>query len=99
MCGIAGFVSFEGHQRPEAALRVKRMADSLAHRGPEGEGFFVDQHVALGHRRLAIIDLASGQQPMGALDGKRLQIVFNRENLQFLSYEGSARGNNAGITF
>jgi asparagine synthase (glutamine-hydrolysing) len=78
VCGIAGFVSFEGHRRTEAAARVKRMADALLHRGPDEEGLYVDDVVALGHRRLAIIDLSSGQQPMSALDGQ-VQIVFNGE--------------------
>jgi asparagine synthase (glutamine-hydrolysing) len=83
MCGIAGFVNFEGHRRPEAAARIKRMTDTLIHRGPDGEGYFVDQHVAFGHRRLAIIDLASGQQPMSVLDGM-VQIAFNGEIYNFI---------------
>lgn len=83
MCGIAGFVSFEGHRREEAAARVRIMADTMVHRGPDEEGFYVDDFVALGHRRLAIIDLSSGQQPLGALEG-RLQIVFNGEIYNFL---------------
>jgi len=83
MCGIAGFISFEGHRRDEAAARVKCMTDALIHRGPDDEGFFVDERAALGHRRLAIIDVASGQQPMGTLDG-RVQIVFNGEIYNFL---------------
>jgi asparagine synthase (glutamine-hydrolysing) len=82
MCGIAGFVSFEGHRRDAAAARVKRMADALVHRGPDEEGFFVDDRAAFGHRRLAIIDLSSGQQPMSALDGQ-IQIVFNGEIYNF----------------
>ena len=83
MCGIAGFLSFDGHRREEAAVRVAAMADSLIHRGPNEEGLYVDDFVALGHRRLSIIDLSSGQQPMGALQG-RLQIVFNGEIYNFL---------------
>ena len=78
MCGITGFISFEGHARDAAAARVKRMADAILHRGPDGGGYYVDDHAALGHRRLAIIDVAGGQQPMGALEG-RVQIVFNGE--------------------
>ncbi|MEN6484436.1 MAG: asparagine synthetase B, partial [Syntrophobacteraceae bacterium] len=69
MCGIAGFVNFDCHRTDEAGQRIRRMTDILAHRGPDAEGFFVDNHVALGHRRLSIIDLASGQQPMGTADG------------------------------
>lgn len=83
MCGIAGFVSFGGHDRAGAAMRVRCMADALIHRGPDEEGYFVDDFAALGHRRLAIIDLACGQQPMAALSGK-LQIVFNGEIYNFL---------------
>lgn len=83
MCGITGFVSFDGHARDQAAARVKRMADAIVHRGPDGGGYFVDDYAALGHRRLAIIDLASGQQPMSALEG-RVQIVFNGEIYNYL---------------
>ena len=54
------------------------MTDRIAHRGPDGSGFFCDDFVALGHRRLSIIDLAGGHQPMGNEDG-RLQIIYNGE--------------------
>ena len=93
MCGIAGSVSFEGHRRDEAGARVKCMTDALIHRGPDDEGFFVDKHAALGHRRLAIIDVAGGRQPMGALDGL-VQIVFNGEIYNFpdVRTELEARG-------
>jgi asparagine synthase (glutamine-hydrolysing) len=83
MCGIAGFINFQGHNRSEAQVRLKRMTDIIAHRGPDAEGFYVDSHAALGHRRLSIIDIASGQQPMGIADG-RYQIVFNGEIYNFL---------------
>lgn len=83
MCGITGFVNFSGHERYEARARVRRMADTIAHRGPDGEGFYVDDFAALGHRRLAIIDVAAGQQPMGILEGQ-VQIVFNGEIYNFL---------------
>jgi asparagine synthase (glutamine-hydrolysing) len=83
MCGIAGFVSFEGHARSEAAARVRRMADSIIYRGPNEEGYYVDDFAALGHRRLSFIDLSSGQQPMAALDGQ-VQIIFNGEIYNFL---------------
>lgn len=78
MCGIAGFVSFGGHQTEEARGRLMRMTDAIAYRGPDEEGAWVDDSVALGHRRLSIIDLGTGQQPMAALDGS-VQIVFNGE--------------------
>lgn len=83
MCGIAGFVHFGGHNRAEALPRLKRMTDALLHRGPDEEGYYVDDCAALGHRRLSIIDLSSGQQPMAALDGQ-VQIVFNGEIYNFL---------------
>ena len=64
MCGIAGIA---GH--PDTAL-IHAMTDTLAHRGPDGEGHHVDGDIALGHRRLAIIDRAGGAQPM-AYGGNR----------------------------
>lgn len=93
MCGIAGFVEFGGLQREHAAARLRRMTDAIAHRGPDADGYYLDTHAALGHRRLAIIDLSGGQQPMGVLDG-RVQIVFNGEiyNYQQLIPELQALG-------
>ena len=83
MCGITGFVSFEGHVRSDAAARARRMADAIIYRGPNEEGYYSDDFAALGHRRLSFIDLSSGQQPMSALDG-RVQIIFNGEVYNFL---------------
>ena len=93
MCGIAGFINFSGHRTDEARNRIRRMTDILIHRGPDEEGLFVDNHAALGHRRLSIIDLASGKQPMGTPDGK-VQLVFNGEIYNFLEVrsELEARG-------
>lgn len=84
MCGIAGYVDFDGHALDAAAVRVKRMTDALVHRGPDAEGFFVDGHAAIGHRRLSIIDVDGGQQPMAAAGGS-VQIVFNGEIYNFQS--------------
>ena len=53
MCGIVGFVSSEGNKEKI----IKRMTDRIAHRGPDEEGYYIDECVALGHRRLSIIDL------------------------------------------
>jgi asparagine synthase (glutamine-hydrolysing) len=78
MCGIAGFVDFSGHDREQARERVKAMTDAIPHRGPDADGFYLDSKVALGHRRLSIIDVASGHQPMAAADGQ-IQIAFNGE--------------------
>jgi asparagine synthase (glutamine-hydrolysing) len=83
MCGIAGFIDFNGHRVDAARSRIERMAAAIIHRGPDEEGYYVDDYAALGHRRLSIIDLSSGQQPMAALDGK-VQIVFNGEIYNFL---------------
>jgi asparagine synthase (glutamine-hydrolysing) len=74
MCGIAGIVST--HPDRDAALR--RMMDALKHRGPDGEGIYADAQVALGHRRLAIIDLTGGQQPLRNADGA-IWLVCNGE--------------------
>jgi len=93
MCAIAGFVDFSGHARDTAARRVKAMTDALAYRGPDDEGCFVDNLAALGHRRLSIVDLAGGHQPMAGADGA-VQIVFNGEiyNFQALRRELAGRG-------
>lgn len=62
---------------------VKRMADRIVHRGPDGEGFYVNGPLALGHRRLSIIDLKTGEQPMFSEDN-RLSIVYNGEIYNYL---------------
>lgn len=81
MCGISGIVSFKAPSVSRETL--KRMNDTLRLRGPDDEGFFFADNVGLGHRRLSIIDLASGQQPMTSADG-RYTIVFNGEIYNFL---------------
>jgi asparagine synthase (glutamine-hydrolysing) len=86
MCGIAGFILRES--RPNAQLRLKAMSDSIRHRGPDGEGFFhasIDNSghaVGLGHRRLAIIDLAGGDQPMSHQDAG-VTLIYNGEIYNF----------------
>src|SRR5687768_16281333 len=78
MCGICGIVLPDGSRRPLDAGLAERMRDTLVHRGPDGAGLFLEPGVALGHRRLSIVDLAHGAQPM-ASDDARLQIVYNGE--------------------
>ena len=81
MCGIAGIFDRSGTP-PERTLLV-RMTEALAHRGPDGEGYFVHEAAALGHRRLSIIDVEGGAQPMGNEDGS-IQVVFNGEIYNFV---------------
>jgi asparagine synthase (glutamine-hydrolysing) len=78
MCGICGVAALQGRLAPEIRDCVPEMAAAIRHRGPDGDGFFYDEHVALGHRRLAIIDLATGEQPIANEDRSRW-IVFNGE--------------------
>jgi len=94
MCGIAGFVRTSGEALPaEAPEWLAAMTGAMAHRGPDGEGLLVDGPAALGHRRLSIIDLASGGQPMEHHSG-RLVITFNGEiyNFQEIKAELAAKG-------
>ena len=77
MCGIVGIVNLHGQDSVEES-RLRRMRDVLRHRGPDGEGLWVEGAVGLGHRRLAIVDVAGGQQPMCNEDGS-CWIVFNGE--------------------
>ncbi|WP_165078425.1 MULTISPECIES: asparagine synthase (glutamine-hydrolyzing) [unclassified Desulfovibrio] len=83
MCGIAGMVRLDGGALAPGALRaLKAMTDSMISRGPDGEGFWREGPVALGHRRLSIIDLAGGSQPMRSADG-RFCVVHNGEIYNF----------------
>ena len=74
MCGIAGFIGKDKNKKKI----IKAMCNRIAHRGPDAEGFYVKGDVALGQRRLSIIDIEGGKQPMFSEDGK-LVIVFNGE--------------------
>jgi asparagine synthase (glutamine-hydrolysing) len=77
MCGIAGILALETDDRVDA-LRLRRMRDVISHRGPDGAGLLLDGPVGLAHRRLAIVDVTGGQQPMSNEDGS-VNIVFNGE--------------------
>lgn len=92
MCGIAGWIENDS-KRPIDQAVLKRMTDVISHRGPDAEGHFVAPGVALGHRRLSIIDRAGGQQPMTNEDGT-IQVVFNGEiyNFQSIRAELISRG-------
>ena len=77
MCGIAGILKFDPRDQAEED-RLVRMRDSIAHRGPDGQGLIVDGRVGLAHRRLAIVDVGAGRQPMCNEDGT-IWVVFNGE--------------------
>lgn len=81
MCGITGTVNFDGSPVQEKVLQD--MTDVIRHRGPDGEGIYVDGNVGFGHRRLAILDLSeAGKQPMASPDG-RYVITYNGEIYNF----------------
>lgn len=81
MCGIAGIFDTRGKDTPPAEL-IRRMTDAITHRGPDESGYHLAAGVALGHRRLSIIDIASGQQPLFNED-RSVAIVFNGEVYNF----------------
>lgn len=92
MCGIAGMFHLKV-AKPVDPQRLKLMTDALVHRGPDGSGVWTAPGIGLGHRRLAIIDLVTGEQPMSSADGK-LCVVFNGEiyNFRELRIELEAAG-------
>src|SRR6266404_5726031 len=85
MCGING-IAFSGRsgRQIDPAVLV-RMRDVIRHRGPDGEGIFVDGNIGLGHRRLSIVDVAHGQQPMFSAD-RTCCIVYNGEVYNHADY-------------
>lgn len=91
MCGICGLVSYTAASSVSAA--VSGMCNAIAHRGPDGDGVFTHQHAAIAHRRLSIIDLEGGRQPMSTPDGQ-LHITYNGEiyNYQDLRRDLEKRG-------
>ncbi|WP_433259965.1 asparagine synthase (glutamine-hydrolyzing) [Actinosynnema sp. CS-041913] len=95
MCGIVGWLDFGRDLVGEAPV-VRAMTDTMACRGPDDEGTWADTHIALGHRRLAVIDLAGGRQPMAAdEDGRTLAVLsYSGEiyNFRELRAELESRG-------
>src|SRR5580658_5868745 len=92
MCGICGIVKFDVNDRVDLGL-LEAMTARIAHRGPDDFGYFRDGPAGLGHRRLSIIDLSGGRQPMFNEDGT-VAVVFNGEiyNYQELAAELETRG-------
>ena len=79
MCGIAGYINNKDNKNKI----IKDMTDKIVHRGPDAEGFYVDNDIALGHRRLSIIDLGGGDQPIYNED-KSILVIFNGEIYNYL---------------
>src|SRR5512137_2053170 len=91
MCGITGFINADGRTADRSVLEA--MNQAIFHRGPDEDGFYIKENVGLAMRRLAIIDLAGGQQPIHNQD-KTKWIVFNGEiyNYQSLRDDLEKRG-------
>ena len=97
MCGIAGILGLGG--RPVALDELRAMSGMLVHRGPDDDGYYLDAGVGLTMRRLSIIDLESGRQPVRNEDGS-VWVVFNGEiyNYRELRRELQARGHTFATT-
>lgn len=95
MCGIAGIFHLST-PKPVDPLRVERMCDAMAHRGPDGAGVWTAPGVGLGHRRLSIIDLAGSPQPMASTDSAAM-LVFNGEIYNYRELREELKG--AGAEF
>ena len=95
MCGIAGIIDPE-RSALDVRMTLQRMADAMTHRGPDGEGFFAADGAGIAMRRLSIIDVAGGQQPIATEDGQA-QVVFNGEIYNYLELRAELIGR--GHTF
>ncbi len=82
MCGIAGIVTFS-ENIPDPAL-LQRMANTIAHRGPDAEGIYAGPHIGLAQRRLSIIDLADAANPPLTNEDGTIRVIFNGEIYNFL---------------
>jgi asparagine synthase (glutamine-hydrolysing) len=90
MCGICGQYNFADH-KPVTQATIKAMTGSLVHRGPDDEGYFFSRSLGLGFRRLSIIDLEGGHQPMSDLE-ESVWVVFNGEVYNFLELRHELEG-------
>jgi len=90
LCGISGFVD-SPLEADRAGSTIRAMCRAIRHRGPDDEGYFLEPHAALGMRRLSIIDVAGGRQPMSNEDGT-LWIVFNGEIYNFVDLRTRLEG-------
>ena len=89
MCGIAGILHFNTDRAVDSSA-IRRMTDAVAHRGPDGEGFHVCKNLAFGHRRLSIIDLSTGDQPMFS-DDRSIVLIFNGEIYNYVELREELR--------
>ncbi|HWP72533.1 MAG TPA: hypothetical protein VNM36_15575, partial [Gemmatimonadaceae bacterium] len=76
MCGFCGVALPDGSTRRLDRGLIERMNNAIAHRGPDGDGIFLGDRIGLGHRRLSIVDVAHGAQPMSVRSGE-VQLVYN----------------------
>lgn len=95
MCGIAGIMYFDT-ERTTNLSEIKKMTDTITYRGPDGEGFYVHENLAFGHRRLSIIDLETGDQPMFS-DDSSIVLVFNGEIYNYIELREELK--KAGYSF
>ena len=93
MCGIAGWVTFDDDLNAHRDV-ISKMTETMALRGPDAGGVWIDRHVGLGHRRLAIIDLAGGVQPMQVEDdeGHDPSLIYTGEVYNFVECATSSAG-------
>lgn len=98
MCGITGWVDFQLNML-EYSETIEAMTESLSHRGPDNKGIWLEQHVALGHRRLSIIDIKHGVQPMLTknMTGHNVVLAFNGQIYNFKELRVQLQG--LGYTF
>ncbi len=95
MCGLVGLINFNGENANLNVLKI--MTEAIAHRGPDGEGYWIDKNIAFGHRRLAIIDLTdAARQPMKSQDGNFV-VVYNGEVYNYLEIKKELTA--LGVTF
>lgn len=94
MCGIAGIFGIKG--RPVEAFEVQNMCDAMTHRGPNDEGFYINGNIGLGMRRLSVIDIATGHQPIRNENGS-IQVIQNGEIYNFRELRQQLKGR--GHTF
>ena len=89
MCGFAGYIN-DSKDINENRRIIKEMADKIVHRGPDQDDYYVDEDVSLGFRRLSIIDLEGGSQPILNEDGTKV-LVFNGEIYNYLKIQKDYR--------